>query len=83
MSEMYLPANIHAAWLDAGYQWSYAATEHARPSVLYRPALTKDGDRWCALYGSDLVVGVCGFGDTPAEAMSEFDKAWVGGGSDE
>jgi hypothetical protein len=36
-----------------------------------------DGDKWCALYGADLATGVAGFGDTPAEAMHEFDKAWA------
>ena len=54
-----------------------AAIEQQRPSVLYRPALMVDGTRWCALYGENLAEGVAGFGDTPAEAMHEFDKAWV------
>lgn len=47
------------------------------PHVLYKPVLQPDGDKWCALFGADLMVGVAGFGDTPAEAMAEFDKAWV------
>ncbi len=54
-----------------------AAIEQQRPSVLYRPALMVDGTKWCALYGENLAEGVAGFGDTPAEAMHEFDKAWV------
>lgn len=49
------------------------------PHVLYKPTLTPDGDKWCALYGDDLQVGVAGFGDTPEEAMAEFDKAWCTG----
>lgn len=53
-----------------------AALETQRPSVLYRPAIYVDGDQWCALYGGDLQRGVCGFGDSPAEAMSAFNKAW-------
>lgn len=53
------------------------ATERVRPSVLYRPALMADGNKWCALYGENLAEGVAGFGDTPAEAMHEFDKAWT------
>lgn len=36
-----------------------------------------DGSKWCALYGPNIMEGVCGFGDTPAEAMSDFDKNWV------
>ena len=47
-----------------------------RPSVLYRPALFPDGDKWCALLGENLMEGVAGFGDTPADAMWAFDKAW-------
>ncbi len=54
-----------------------AATEAARPSVLYRPALSIDGNQWCALYGSNLQDGVAGFGDTPAAAMQAFDSAWL------
>lgn len=47
------------------------------PSVLYRPKLSADGDKWCALYGDNLVSGVAGFGDTPAAAMFAFDEAWI------
>lgn len=53
-----------------------AAYEMQRPSVLYRPTLSMDGDQWCALYGIDLQQGVAGFGDTPAKAMAEFDAQW-------
>ena len=37
-----------------------AACEFMRPSVLYRPALSRDGDQWCALYGEDLMNGIAG-----------------------
>ena len=47
------------------------------PHILYKPTLKPDGDKWCALFGANLMVGVAGFGDTPAEAMAEFDKAWT------
>lgn len=53
-----------------------SAYEMQRPSVLYRPSISKDGDQWCALYGKDLQNGVNGFGNTPSEAMTEFDKNW-------
>jgi hypothetical protein len=46
------------------------------PHVLYKPTLEPDGTKWCALFGADLMVGVAGFGDTPEQAMAEFDKAW-------
>lgn len=55
-----------------------AVAEYAiRPSVLYRPSLAPDGSKWCALYGEDLATGVAGFGDTPAQAMADFDQAWA------
>ena len=57
-------------------EYLVTATEAQRPSVLYRPELMAEGDKWMALYGPDLAVGVAGFGDTPAEAMAAFDAAW-------
>lgn len=48
----------------------------ARPSAVFRPALSQDGDKWCFLFGDDLQSGVAGFGDTPEEAAQAFDKAW-------
>lgn len=54
-----------------------AAGEYERPSAVYRPALTIDGNQWCALYGENLQEGVAGFGDSPAHAMREFDAAWI------
>ena len=52
------------------------AYERTRPSVLFRPALTIDGNMYCALYGADLMDGVAGFGDTADAAMRDFDKNW-------
>ncbi len=51
------------------------AYEYQRPSVLFRPKLFVDGNQWCALYGEDH-SGVAGFGDTPKDAMMDFDKQW-------
>lgn len=48
-----------------------------RPSVLYRPHLAIDGNKWSALYGDNIQQGVCGFGDSPAEAMADFDAEWA------
>ncbi len=56
------------------------AYDMARPSVLYRPVLSRDGNEWAALYGEDLQSGVAGFGASPAEAMAAFDKLWGGDG---
>ena len=54
------------------------AYELQRPSTIYRPELSQDGNAWLAIYG-DLPTGVVGSGSTPAEAMLAFDKAWNGG----
>ena len=58
-------------------EFSRAAHEMQCPSAIYRPAISRDGDQWCALYGDDLQSGVCGFGDSPAAAMADFDAEWV------
>ena len=57
--------------------WQEAAWEQQRPSVVFKPALTKDGDMWCALFGENLQEGVAGFGPRPADAMWAFDTAWL------
>ena len=53
-----------------------AAAQYERPSVMYRPTLSIDGDMWCALYGANLQDGVAGFGSSPAVAMEDFDRNW-------
>ena len=53
-----------------------AASAYDNPSVLYRPKLYQDGNQWCALYGEDLQVGFAAFGDSPQQAMYNFDVAW-------
>lgn len=53
-----------------------AANAQTAPSVLFRPKIFQDGDKWCALYGDDLQQGVAGFGESPAQAMYMFDVAW-------
>jgi hypothetical protein len=54
-----------------------AVAEYRRPSAVYRPALSLDGNQWCALYGQNLQDGLAGFGDTPEKAMIAFDIAWL------
>lgn len=54
-------------------------SEYDRPCVLWKPKLSIDGNQWCALYGDNLQDGVAGFGDTPAKAMHDFDRAWLHG----
>jgi len=50
--------------------------EYAAPSVMFKPKLYPDGNQWCALYGENLQDGVAGFGDSPARAISDFNKNW-------
>ena len=52
--------------------------QRMRPFMLLRPKMYLDGNRWCALYGDDIQIGVCGFGDTPEKAAEAFDFAWRG-----
>lgn len=51
-------------------------SEATRPSYLYKPKLSIDGNQWCALYGENLQDGVAGFGDTPEKAYEDFDREW-------
>ena len=55
----------------------YLTAKQELPSVLYRPKLFIDGNQWCALYGENIQDGVAGFGDSPEEAMHQFNAAWV------
>jgi hypothetical protein len=43
-----------------------------RPSVLFKPELYIVDNKWCAQYGAIMN----GYGDTPAEAMADFDTNW-------
>lgn len=72
-----VPVVVAQAWQNAAYEIEQSAIEHRRPSVLYRPRLSRDGNQWCALYGDDLMQGVAGFGPTPEAAMRDFDQAWA------
>lgn len=69
---------------DTGMTWpliqqefGIAAGEMQRPSAVYRPTIGPDGNKWCALYGENIMEGICGFGDTPDKAMLDFDKNWL------
>ncbi len=55
---------------------SAVANTMRAPSAIYRPKLSIDGDKWCALYGENLQDGVAGFGDSPCEACEDFDRMW-------
>ena len=75
-SQVAANAVAHAAEM-AKESVRWAAAEFCRPSVLFSPTLSIDGNQWCALYGDNLQDGVAGFGKSPAEAMEDFDKNWL------
>lgn len=84
-SNMAAQAICHAA-LMVQESWRMAAAAHEelaielkRPFILLKPYITKDGDKWCVLYGENLQDGVAGFGDTPELAARDFDSAWLRG----
>jgi hypothetical protein len=73
--QMAANAICHAANL-AQISWQEAACAAMAPSAIYRPRLSVDGNQWCALYGDNLQDGVAGFGESPADAMYDFDTNW-------
>lgn len=48
-----------------------------RPSAIYKPNLFIDGDKWCALYGGNVQEGIAGFGDSPADALVDFNNNFL------
>jgi hypothetical protein len=54
-----------------------AVLQLSRPSSIWKPVLSRDGNRWCALYGENIQEGVSGFGETPDAAMRQFDIHWL------
>lgn len=68
---------IKQEYVTAAFSQQNTAEEARRPSVLYRPAISLDGNQWCALYGDNLQDGVAGFGESPDAAMRDFDRAWI------
>lgn len=67
---------LNAQW-NAAVEAQGTATAGRAPHVLMRPSLMPDGNKWSALYGDNIMQGVCGFGDTPEQAMADFDKNWL------
>lgn len=78
-SSMAMNAISHAA-LMVQHSIQQAIIGYGEPSAIYKPKVFPDGDKWCALYGDNLQEGVCGFGDTPAAAIIDFNNCWNGWG---
>uniref|UniRef100_A0A6M3K045 Uncharacterized protein n=1 Tax=viral metagenome TaxID=1070528 RepID=A0A6M3K045_9ZZZZ len=69
-----------SSWTALRMQEAVDSIESAwtSPSVLYKPKIFKDGDKWCALYGDNMMEGVVAFGSSPSEAAVMFNKEWYG-----
>ena len=52
---------------------------YKKPSVLYRANLVWDDAKgqWCAYIGLPEIESICGFGNSPAEAMQNLDDAFT------
>jgi hypothetical protein len=70
-------ANLSHYAEQAMHHIAYAFADYQRPSVLYRPRLSLDGNMWIALYGDNLAEGCVGCGESPELAMAAFDKEWA------
>ena len=62
--------NVMIACIEAANTWV------REPFEKYGAKLFVDGNQWCALYGENIQEGVCGFGDSPAEAVTAFNAEW-------
>lgn len=50
--------------------------ELIRPSVIYKPKLSLDGNQYCFMLGENPMEGCVGYGSTVEEAARDFDKNW-------
>ena len=73
IAEAFRLENVGHHFYNAAYSIEIATTA---PHAVMRPRIGIDGNKWCALYGDNLQDGVAGFGDSPSEAMADFDKNW-------
>ena len=44
--------------------------------AMLKPKVYKDGDQWCVAYGENQNEGVFGFGDTPHNAVVDWENEW-------
>jgi len=58
-------------------KYSYVLSVDIPPHMIFAPDMSLDGNKWSALFGANIQEGVVGFGDSPAEAIDEFDREWL------
>ena len=54
----------------------YDSSEIPESARIYKPKLFKEGVKYCALLGEDPQAGIFGCGDTPLDALLDWDKAY-------
>ncbi len=81
MSDDYhvVAARLEAAQMEqqAAYEYRERERFRNRPSIALGVSVARDGNQWCALYGTNIQEGVCGFGDSPDLACADFDREWI------
>ena len=62
--------------MEAYGRWSPLLTDAQRTKLL-AASLSRDGDSWCILSGSDLMLDRAGFGTTIADAVQDYLSVYV------
>ena len=55
------------------------AFDAGRPHIMQRARVYQDGTAWVCSIGENPMVGVYGYGDSPAKACVAFDDIWFKG----
>lgn len=67
--------SLQSGYAEASQMQYWASKQDLVIVEALRPKISKDGDQWCVLYGDNLQEGVSGFGNTPMEAIQDFNSA--------
>lgn len=70
---MEFPAHMHDTVAENLGMEGTAAYRRSLWAVILNLRPRLDGDKWCVLWGENLQEGISAFGDTPEEAMTNFD----------
>lgn len=62
--------------MEAYRRWSHLLTETQQAKLL-AASLSRDGDSWCILSGSDWTLDRAGFGTTIADAVQDYLSVYV------
>ena len=77
LTSIYSTRNTTQSYIAELSLISEAVHRQTRPSVIYKPDLSSDGESWVVVYGN-AYKGLMGYGDTPELAMKDFDDKWAG-----